>query len=309
MIRNVGTLSYDSILNCRYQSSLAFWRVDNSVGTFLPADPNTFSIMGRAYDLRHIIFGFPEAPAKSSNSLDVQTSAHSHNLQSERSETVNSGRRYEAVASFQLIWWNQGSNSRKRLSIWRPVVPQGMIYFGDIAVKGYEPPNTCIVLHNTEDEDLFKAPVDYQIVGQIKKQRGMESISFWHPQAPPGFVALGCIACKGKPKPSDFSSLRCIRSDLVTGDQFLEESVWDTSDSKLTSDSFSIWAVGNELGIFLVRGGLKKPPRRFALKLADSNVPSGSDDTVIDAEIRTFSAALFDDYGGLVRVSTPYNII
>ncbi|KAM5573225.1 hypothetical protein ABKV19_012985 [Rosa sericea] len=286
--------------NDPYQSSLAFWRVDNSVGTFLPADLNTSSITGGAYDLRHIIFGFPEASAKSSNSLNAQTSSQSHNPQSERSATVNSGRRYEAVASFRLIWWNQGSNSRKRLSIWRPVVPPGMIYFGDIAVKGYEPPNSCIVLHDTEDEELFKAPLDYQIVGQIKKQRGMESVSFWLPQAPPGFVSLGCIACKGTPKQSDFSSLRCIRSDLVTGDEFLEESIWDTSDAKLTKDSFSVWAVGNELSTFLVRGGLKKPPRRFALKLADSNVPTGSDDTVIDAEIRTFSAALFDDYGGLM---------
>lgn len=173
----------------------------------------------------------------------------------------------------------------------------------------YEPPNNCIVLHDTGDEGIFKAPLDFQLVGQIKKQRGMESISFWLPQAPPGFVALGCIACKGTPKQSDFSSLRCMRSDMVAGDQFLEESVWDTSDAKLTRDSFSIWAVGNELGTFIVRGGFKKPPRRFALKLADSHVRSGSDDTVIDAEFRTFSAALFDDYGGLVRIHTLYSFI
>ncbi|BFG31191.1 hypothetical protein CerSpe_174650 [Prunus speciosa] len=284
-----------------YPSSVAFWRVDNSVGTFLPADPSTSTVMGTAYDLRHMIFGLPEGSVKSSNHLDVQaSSAQSHNLQSEVSASVNSARRYEAVASFRLIWWNQSSNSRKKLSIWRPVVPHGMVYFGDIAVEGYEPPNNCIVLHDTGDEGIFKAPLDFQLVGQIKKQRGMESISFWLPQAPPGFVALGCIAFKGTPKQSDFSSLRCMRSDMVAGDQFLEESVWDTSDAKLTRDSFSIWAVGNELGTFIVRGGFKKPPRRFALKLADSHVRSGSDDTVIDAEFRTFSAALFDDYGGLM---------
>lgn len=129
----------------------------------------------------------------------------------------------------------------------------------------------------------------------------MESISFWLPQAPPGFVSLGGIACKGTPKQNDFSTLRCMRSDMVTGDHFLEESVWDSSDSRHVSGPFSIWTVGYELGTFIVRSGFKKPPRRFALKLADSNVSSGSDDTVIDAEIGTFSAALFDDYGGLVR--------
>lgn len=130
----------------------------------------------------------------------------------------------------------------------------------------------------------------------------MENISFWLPQAPPGFVSLGCVACKGKPKQNEFGSLRCVRSDLVAGDKFLEESVWDTSDTKHATEPFSIWSVGNELGTFIVRGGLKRPPRRFALKLADSSVPSSSDVTVIDAVIGTFSTALFDDYGGLVRI-------
>lgn len=128
----------------------------------------------------------------------------------------------------------------------------------------------------------------------------MESISFWMPKAPPGFVSLGCVASKSMPKQSDFGALRCIRGDMVTGDQFLDERLWDTSEAKAT-ESFSIWAVGNDLGTFIVRTGFKKPPRRFALKLADLNSSRDSDDMVIDAKIGTFSAALFDDYGGLVR--------
>ncbi|KAJ0048722.1 hypothetical protein Pint_15724 [Pistacia integerrima] len=282
------------------QSSFGFWRVDNSVGTFLPADPLTYSLSGRAYELRHAIFGFPEVSPKPFEHSHAQASSNVQDRPLEKSAVVNSGRRFEAVASFHLIWWNRGSNSKKKLSIWRPIVPEGMVYFGDIAVKGYEPPNTCVVLHDTGDGDLFKAPLDFQLVGQVKKRRGMENISFWLPQAPPSFVSLGCIACKGTPKHNDFSSLRCIRSDMVTGDQFLEESVWDTFDSKLRGEQFSIWTVANELGTFIVRGGSKRPPRRFALKLADQNFASGSDDTVIDAEIGTFSAALFDDYGGLM---------
>lgn len=281
-------------------SSLVFWRVDNSVGTFLPADPTTMSLIGKAYELRSIVFGSPEISSQTLKSSDVPTipSGHEHTIQSERSSTVNSGRRFEAVATFRLIWWNQGSGSRKKLSIWRPVVPEGMVYFGDIAVKGYEPPNTCVVVHDSEE--LYKSPLDFQLVGLIKKRRGMDSISFWVPQSPPGFVSLGCVACKGTAKLSDFSSLRCIRSDMVMGDQFLDECLWDTSDIKFTKDPFSIWTVGNELGTFIVRSGFKKPPKRFALKLAHPDIASGSDDTVINAQIRTFSAALFDDYSGLM---------
>ncbi|ESW28603.1 hypothetical protein PHAVU_002G003000 [Phaseolus vulgaris] len=283
------------------QSCVAFWRVDNSVGTFLPVDPISLSLMGKAYELRSIKYDHlkPSSAALTSQDSHAPSSGHQA-LQPDRSVGTNSNRRYEPVASFELVWWNQGSNSRKRLSIWRPAVPMGMVYFGDVAVKGYEPPNACIVVHDSRDENVFKTPLDFQLVGQIKKQRGMESMSFWLPQAPPGFVSLGCVACKGKPKQNDFSSLRCMRSDLVAGDKFLEESVWDTSDAKHVPEPFSIWAVGNELGTFIVRGGFKRPPRRFALKLADSNVPSGSDVTVIDAGIGTFSMALFDDYSGLM---------
>lgn len=282
-----------------YQSSVPFWRVDNSTGTFLPANPSDMSLIGRPYELRHIIFGFSEANPKASKGPSVQASQSSQD-RSNQSATANSGRLCEAGASFRLVWWNQGSNSRKKLSIWRPIVPQGLFYLGDIAVQGYEPPNSCVLLRDTGDEELFKSPLGFQLVGQIKKQRRMDSISFWQPQAPPGYVSLGCVACKANPKQYDFSLLRCIRSDMVTGDQFLEESVWDSSDSKVTSEAFSIWRVGHDLGVFVVRSGFKKPPKRFALKLADTSISSGSDDTVIDAEIRTFSAAIFDDYGGLM---------
>ncbi|KAL8529518.1 hypothetical protein ACS0TY_006808 [Phlomoides rotata] len=282
--------------------NLAFWRVDNAVGTFLPADPSNLSLTQKAYELRHLYFGFQEVSPEKPKGVENQpsTSVGNNSVQSDRSSTLNSRRRIEAVATFRLIWWNQGSSSRKKLSIWRPVVPEGMVYFGDIAVQGYEPPNTCIVLQDSEDCELYKAPSDFQLVGHIKKQRKMDSISFWMPQAPPGFVTLGCVACKGTPKQSDFTVLRCIRTDIISKDQFLDESIWDTSDSKYIKEPFSMWTVENELGTFIVWSGLKKPPKRFALKLSGPDIPSGSDDTVIDAEMRTFSAALFDDYGGLI---------
>lgn len=111
--------------------------MDNSVGTFLPADPFTFSLSDRAYDLRHTIFGFPEEFPKSSGRPHNQASrSFTNSRQLENSAIANSGRRFEAVASFRLIWWNRGSSTRKKLSIWRPVVSGNMVYFGDIAVKG-----------------------------------------------------------------------------------------------------------------------------------------------------------------------------
>ncbi|EOA17894.1 hypothetical protein CARUB_v10006303mg [Capsella rubella] len=283
------------------RSSLAFWRVDNSVGSFLPADPSTLSLVGRPYELRHILFGSTGVLPKESSYLDVNTTTD--NIQPTRPQSLNSmnsGQRFEAVATFELIWWNRGAGSQKKVSIWRPIVSEGMAYFGDIAVSGYEPPNSCVVLHDTSEQEILKAAVDFQLVGRVKKHRGVESISFWLPQAPPGFVSLGCVASKGSSKPYDLTKLRCARSDMVAGDHFAEDSLWDTSDVWQRAEPFSIWSIGNELKTFIVRSGLKKPPRRFALKLADQDLPGGTDNMVIHAEIGTFSAALFDDYGGLM---------
>ncbi|CAH8391411.1 unnamed protein product [Eruca vesicaria subsp. sativa] len=279
-------------------SSLAFWRVNNSVGSFLPADPSTLNLSGRPYELRHILFGSTGVLPKESNYVDVRTTDNVQAVQPLNS--VRSGQRFEAVASFQLIWWNRGSGSQKKLSIWRPIITEGMAYFGDIAVSGYEPPNSCVVLRDNGEQDILKAAVDFQLVGRVKKHRGVESISFWMPQAPPGFVSLGCVAYKGSAKPYDLTKLKCVRSDMVAGDRFAEDSLWDTSDVWQRVEPFSIWGIGNELKTFIVRTGLKKPPRRFALKLADQDLPGGIDNMVIHAEIGTFSAALFDDYGGLM---------
>ncbi|KAH9610754.1 hypothetical protein KSS87_017342 [Heliosperma pusillum] len=277
---------------------LPFWRVDNCVGTFLATDPNSGNLSGGAYDLRHILFGASEL----SQEVSGNTSTHalrSHEPLPAQLPSLNSGRRFEAVDIFSPVWCNQGSSSRKKLSIWRPVVPSGMVYFGDIAVKGCEPPNSCIIAEDLGDE-VLKEPLGFKMVGKINKQRGAESISLWLPEAPPSYVSLGCIACKGAPKVQDFSTLRCIRSDMVTGDQFSEESVWDTSDTGISSETFSIWTVGGDLGTFVVRSGKKQPPKRFALQLAHRSATDGPEDTIIDAEITTFSAACFDDFGGLM---------
>lgn len=112
-------------------------------------------------------------------------------------------------------------------------------------------------------------------------------------------MALGCVASRTTPTNEDFSLLRCVRSDMVTGGQFSEESVWDSSDAR-GSEHFSLWTVDKDARTFLVRSKNRKPPRRLALKLAGPPTSSSSDSIIIDAEIKTFSAVSFDDYGGMV---------
>ncbi|XP_073352999.1 uncharacterized protein [Aegilops tauschii subsp. strangulata] len=280
----------------RGNTNTSFWRVDNAFGTFLPGDPANVSVHPNAYDLRHMLFN--SADSSSKNSSKGKDSRNDDASQIERS-ALTSGRLFEAVASFKLVWSNDGMSAPKKLSVWRPMMSEEMFYFGDIALNGYEPPNSAVVLRDTGEDTFLRAPESYKIVGQIKKHRGRDGISFYYPQAPPGFVALGCVASKGPPTKEDFSMLRCIRSDMVTGGQFSEESVWDSRGSK-TSENFSLWTVDEDAGTFLVRSEFRKPPRRLALKLAGPPISSSSDNIIIDAVIKTFSAVSFDDYGGMM---------
>ncbi|KAF8689392.1 hypothetical protein HU200_041935 [Digitaria exilis] len=291
----VSSCNLRDCIALRDNGNMIFWRADNAFGSFLPGDPASMSMHGKAYDLRHMLFNSADS---SSKTISRRQNSRNDASQLERS-ALTSGRLFEAVASFRLIWSNSGSSSPKKLSIWRPMLSEGMFYFGDIAVNGYEPPNSAVVLRDTGEDTFLRAPEGYDLVGRIKKHRGTEGISFWFPKAPSGFVALGCIASKSSPEKEDFSLLRCIRSDMVTGGQFSEESVWDSSNAR-TSEPFSLWTVDNDAGTFLVRSGYRKPPKRLALKLAGPPTSSNSDSINIDAEIKTFSAVSFDDYGGMM---------
>ncbi len=52
------------------------------------------------------------------------------------SQGLSSGRSYEKVARFKLIWWDKGSGSKDGVSIWRQIVPPGCAMLGDLAVQG-----------------------------------------------------------------------------------------------------------------------------------------------------------------------------
>lgn len=131
--RDCSLMHYVQLSFFRDHSDMIFWRVDNSFGSFLPGDPASMSVHGNAYDLRHMLFNSADSSSKIISRRQDYTNDAS---QLERS-ALTSGRLFEAVASFKLIWSNSGTSSPKKLSIWRPMLSEGMCYFGDIAVNGY----------------------------------------------------------------------------------------------------------------------------------------------------------------------------
>jgi vacuolar protein sorting-associated protein 13A/C len=104
----------------------AFWRVDNSVGSFFPGQSESSHLKWKAYDLRNVVFGYNQEYANPSMQKPVRGSDSKEEVMNlERSEPILSNQRYQSVAQFELVWWNRGNNAKKKVSIWRPIVPPG----------------------------------------------------------------------------------------------------------------------------------------------------------------------------------------
>jgi vacuolar protein sorting-associated protein 13A/C len=131
--------------------------VDNSIGSFFTQSGLDAAIKYKAYEIRHVINNYKPytvhetEPATAVSrqlsgttpDLDVlqQEGTTPQEVQRDESGVVvsqglSSGRSYEKVARFKLIWWDKGSGSRDAVSIWRPIVPPGCAMLGDLAVQG-----------------------------------------------------------------------------------------------------------------------------------------------------------------------------
>lgn len=133
--------------------------------------------------------------------------------------------------------WTAKSAPDQPVTIWRPVLPPGAkaastrswFSLGDVVKYGNDNPDGAVILVCDDSSGLLLPPVGYERVDvtgkglptnagsdnaelQRKQQR-----SVWWPIAPPGYVALGCIAgSKDDPlEPPKLSVCRCLREDLV----------------------------------------------------------------------------------------------
>jgi hypothetical protein len=111
----------------------AFWRVDNSVGSFFPGQSESGHPKWKAYDLRNVVFGYNQEYANPSMQKPVHGSDSKEEVMNlERSKPILSNQRYQSVAQFELVWWNRGNSAKENISIWCSVVPLGCFYVGDI---------------------------------------------------------------------------------------------------------------------------------------------------------------------------------
>ena len=172
----------------------------------------------------------------------------------------------------ERVYTDNGTCSRTDISVFQAEVksiPEGAYMVGQVAVPTHTdviPPSSVIlvkpVVQRDDSGDLIMPPIGYEMVWNDKQSGGAQNGSFWRPQAPLGYVALGDVACDGYDPPSTQFTAKyaCIRGDLLSEGALDTPAVWTDRGSGVSME-VSIWNVkGNGLsGYFKARPGYNKP--------------------------------------------------
>lgn len=176
------------------------------------------------------------------------------------------------AANVVKIWDNNGTRAKYGTSVWQAredAIPEGAYMVGQVAVPaqvGAIPPSSVTLVKPLVESDaygkLIMRPRGYHFVWNDKGLGGIEGCSFWRVLPPPGYEALGDVACKGYYEPSKGFTAKyaCIRKDLLRGGVVDPSPVWKDVGSGASLD-FSIWnVIGNGIGGFYkAQEGYTKP--------------------------------------------------
>ncbi|XP_028051145.1 uncharacterized protein LOC114255802 isoform X2 [Camellia sinensis] len=171
--------------------------------------------------------------------------------------------------NFDRLWVSPKENScHNNLTFWRPRAPSNYVILGDCVTSRPIPPSQAVLaVSNTYGR--VRKPLGFKLIGLFSDIQGLEAgegqsdvdggCSLWIPVAPPGYLALGCVAHKGSQPPPNHI-VHCIRSDLVTFTTY-SECIFSASSNRCFTYGFSIWRSDNVLGSFYAHPSDEYPPK------------------------------------------------
>jgi len=166
---------------------------------------------------------------------------------------------YEPRAPWVHIWTLGCSARNGPISIWRPTLKEGEVYFGDCVVRGTEQPGTGALVCVGQPQGCFPAPIGFEY--QWEQARG-GLVVVWRPMPPSdGFVALGHIATTSQdpPTPAMLPDLRCVPRDMASRWSVFAEGSKIWSDESTGGADGAFWQAPTP-GLFVVNGQSHQPP-------------------------------------------------
>ena len=164
---------------------------------------------------------------------------------------------FEVMAPFlvEKIYTDERTGAYQDVSVWRArldSIPEGVFMIGDVAFGAFTssfPRNAVVLVKPLIKYDhlgeIIKPPSSYEEIWTDEGSGGRQDGSFWRVHAPPGFVALGDVACNNwsQPTPEFTAKYACIRQDLLSADAELSSTaLWNDSGSG-AERHVSLWLV------------------------------------------------------------------
>ncbi|KAE9455056.1 hypothetical protein C3L33_13039, partial [Rhododendron williamsianum] len=180
------------------------------------------------------------------------------NLQTQAAAAIQFGNMdpLAPCTNFDRLWVSPKENGQcNNLTFWRPRAPSNYVILGDCVTSRPIPPSQAVMaVSNTYGR--ARKPLGFKLIGSFSSIQGLEvgkgqsdgDYSLWIPVAPPGYLALGCVAHKGSQPPPNHI-VHCIHSDLATSTTY-SECALSTSPNPCFTNGFSIWQLDNVLGSF-----------------------------------------------------------
>ena len=172
----------------------------------------------------------------------------------------------------ERVYTDKDTGADQNISVFQAEVksiPGGAYMVGQVAAPTHTdviPPSSVILVRpmvpRDDFGDLIKPPIGYEMVWNDKKSGGAQNGSFWRPQAPLGYAALGDVACDGYDPPSTQFTAKyaCIRGDLLSEGKLDTPALW-TDRGSGAAMNVSIWNVKGEglSGYFKAHSGYNNP--------------------------------------------------
>lgn len=155
-------------------------------------------------------------------------------------QRTSGGLEYAHVSTFSLITTDHYTGSKRDLSVWRPIVPDGYSILGDVANDSYLKPTEPVVV--VKEGPFTAKPIDFVKIWDSSGSEAPVGFAFWKPIPPEGFTCLGHVASHDLnfQKPAT-SLIACIRDDVLSP-ATVGSMIWNDEFSGAITD-VSIWPV------------------------------------------------------------------
>ena len=113
--------------------------MDNSLGSFFVEHGMKEPHKDLPFELLYVASsqGFPRVQKIDRNSKLISNEDESEQGQSSIMTQPTVEQLYQTLSEFRLVWSSESNDSSGQISIWRPELPAGCTFVGDIAVQGY----------------------------------------------------------------------------------------------------------------------------------------------------------------------------